>query len=81
VKTLISATLLIAFLLPVTAQAQAQPRPKADPSTESSIQRPPLDPAISGTQDGTAARKRTEERERAWDRRMRDVMRGICTGC
>ena len=77
-KVALATTLLVAFVLSPPAQAQA--RPKVDASTDSAMQKPSLNPAASLTEDG-AARKKTEERERAWDRKMRDTMRGICSGC
>ena len=77
-KVALTTTLLVAFVLPLPAQAQA--RPKVDASTDSAMQKPSLNPTASLTEDGAAARKKTEERERAWDRKMRDTMRGICSG-
>jgi hypothetical protein len=79
VKVALAITLLTAFVLPLPAQAQA--RPKVEAPADGSTQKPSLNPEASMTEIDAAARKKAEERERAWDRKMRGTMRGICSGC
>lgn len=79
-KAVLKAALLLAFALPFSAQAQL--RPKADAPAVRPSETPSLDSENSQLRKlGDANRKIAEERERTWDRKMRDTVRSICTGC
>jgi hypothetical protein len=84
VKAALTAILLLAGGLSAPAHAQIPNR--SQPAILSTAYRSAADRALDpddarGKAIGDALRRKAEERERAWDRKMRRTMGAICTGC
>lgn len=83
-KAALITTLLLACI--VWAPAQAQTPNQSDSGhrgkTSRSVLERSLDPDdTQGKAIGAALRRKAEQRERAWDLKMRQTMGAICTGC
>lgn len=77
IPTLLSAIVLLAASS--AAHAQGRPAP-ADPQVPKAAARSTYTSEQSAAM-ADAAREKTEALERARDKRMRTLTRGICTGC
>jgi hypothetical protein len=74
-------TIIVLFLVALPLPALAQTRPKTPAPVSSAPVQPSLDKGQTPEDQGNEYRRKTEERERAWDRKMRETTRGICIGC
>jgi hypothetical protein len=81
VKPILITSFLAAMAFAGAALAQpSKPAAKVDAAAAQTAKAGGLgDPEADAM--AATSRKRAQERERAWERRMRDTVRGICTGC
>jgi hypothetical protein len=78
-KIIMVSAALVVFFLPQTGHAAEKARVETGVSTASRTS--PADQATRSADMAKEAREKAEVLERARDRRMREISRGICTGC
>ncbi|HZH52744.1 MAG TPA: hypothetical protein VEZ16_12775 [Microvirga sp.] len=76
-RILTLASVLALLAAPSAAQAQRRPVIDEQPKAEASA----ADAQKASEALADAAREKTEALERARDRRMKNITRGICSGC
>lgn len=63
------------------AIAQDWTKPRSGDAASRSFERPPKADGLTDAQAGDQARARMDARQRDWDRKMKAVGQGICSGC
>ncbi len=79
-RAIIAAMLLVVLASGPPALAQAKPKPDVPAAVRALKPVPEQRPPTLEEQGDEYARK-AQERERAWDLKMRETMRAICVGC
>jgi hypothetical protein len=78
-KIIMASAALVVFFLPQAGHAAEKARVEAGVSTAGRSS--PADQAARSAAMAKEAREKAEVLERARDRRMREISKGICTGC
>ena len=77
-RIMIATAVLALFMVPHSVSAQGRVAPDAGPPAVSASK--PYTADESATM-ARAARAKAAAQERVWDRKMKIITRGICTGC